>query len=218
MNDKEKEQIYINNKEINDIKKEEEEFEKKRNDKNQIWWEKLETYDINDLGMNEEEKDIFINSDNSEDNDMISKISKSKRNSHNNSFGGLISENSLQKSSSITDINKENNNNSPIVQLPPISTKKPILKKGKKIIELNNYNDNSYNNQKIKNNSLSTNKSQNQKRTGLDEIKNRIMNGNIHKKEDTNRYKNIYKNNSISLINPNNKSAKILKNIKGNEK
>ena len=44
------------------------------------------------------------------------------------------------------------------------------------------------------------------------------MNGSIHKKEDTNRYKNIYKNNSISLINPNNKSKKILKNIKGNEK
>ena len=45
-----------------------------------------------------EEKDIFINSDNSEENDAISKISKSKINSHNNSFGGLISENSLQKS------------------------------------------------------------------------------------------------------------------------
>ena len=212
--EKEKEDIIINDMKINNLKKEEEELEKKRKDKNQIWWEKLETYDINDLGMNEEEKDIFINSDNSEDNDVISKISKSKINSHNNSFGGLISENSLQKSSSIVDINKDNNNNGPAIQLPPISAKKPILKKGKKIIDLNTYNDNSYNNQKIKNNSLNTNKSQNQKRTGLDEIKNRIMNGNIQKKEDTNRYRNIYKNNSISLINPNNKSEKILKNIR----
>ena len=212
--EKEKEDIIINDMKINNLKKEEEELEKKRKDKNQIWWEKLETYDINDLGMNEEEKDIFINSDNSEDNDVISKISKSKINSHNNSFGGLISENSLQKSSSIVDINKDNNNNGPVVQLPPISAKKPILKKGKKIIELNTYNDNSYNNQKIKNNSLSTNKKKKKKRTGLDEIKNRIMNGNIHKKEDTNRYRNIYKNNSISLINPNNKSEKILKNIR----
>ena len=216
INEKEKEKIIINDMKINNIKREEEEFEKKRNDKNQIWWEKLETYDINDLGMNEEEKDIFINSDNSEENDAISKISKSKINSHNNSFGGLISENSLQKSS-ITDINKENNNNVPNIQLPPISEKKPILKKEKKIIELNTYNDNSYNNQRTKNNSLNTNKSQNKTRSGLDEIKNRIMNGSNHKKEDTNRYKNIYKNNSISLINPNNKSEKILKNIK-NEK
>ena len=44
------------------------------------------------------------------------------------------------------------------------------------------------------------------------------MNGSIHKKEDTNRYKNIYKNNSINLINTNNKSEKIFKNTKGNEK
>ena len=146
--------------------------------------------------MNEEEKDIFINSDISEDND-ISKISKNKVNSNNNSFGGLISDNSMQKSSSIIDLNKENNNGP--VQLPPISNKS-ILKKNINIVELKPYKD------------LNNNKSQQQKRTGLDEIKNRIMNGN-NNKENNNRYKNILKNNSSSSINSNQniKSAKITK-------
>ena len=208
--------INITNKINDDIKKQEEEEEKKRKDKNQIWWEKLETYDINDLGMNEEEKDIFINSDNSEDNDLISKISKSKVNSNNNSFGGLISDNSLQKSSSIADINinKESNNHTPI-HLPPITTKKSALKNRNNLIELNTNNDH---NKKLRNNysNINTNKSQNQ-RTGLNEIKNRIINGNNNKKDANERYKNMFKNNSSGSIKttPNNKSEKIiLKNIK----
>ena len=219
----EKNNFNYNNKEIpiNDIKikkqikkeeKEKEEEEKRIKDKNQIWWDKLENYDINDLGMNEEEKDIFINSDLSEDND-ISKISKEKVNSINNSFGGLISENSLQKSSSIPDLNKEKNKNNNVVQLPPITTKKPILNKGKnKIIELNSYDD--YNIKKIKNSSMD-NKSRNQKTKGRDEIKNIIMNGNLNSKENTNRYRNMFKNNSAGLIKttPNSK-AQNLKNVK----
>ena len=207
--------INITNKINDDIKKQEEE-EKKRKDKNQIWWEKLETYDINDLGMNEEEKDIFINSDNSEDNDMISKISKSKVNSNNNSFGGLISDNSLQKSSSIVDINinKENNSHKPI-HLPPITTRKSAIKNKNNLIELNANNDH---NKKMRNNysNINTNKSQNQ-RTGLNEIKNRIINGNNSKRDVNERYKNMFKNNSSGSIKttPNNKSEKIiLKNIK----
>ena len=196
LNEKEIEQMP-NNDDSNKIEniKENNEEERKKNDKNQIWWEKLETYDINDLGMNEEEKDIFINSDISEDND-ISKISKNKVNSNNNSFGGLISDNSLQKSSSIIDLNKEKNKGP--IQLPPIS-KKP-MKKVNNVIELNPYND------------LDNNKSQKQKRTGLDEIKNRIMNGNYNK-DKNNGYKNLLKNNSIGLINNNQKikSAKIIK-------
>ena len=208
----------INEKEINqnklknEINKENEEEEiRRRNDKNQIWWEKLESYDINDLGMNEEEKDIFMNSENSEDND----ISKIKVNSHNNSFGGLISDNSLHKSSSITDLNnKENNKNGPI-QLPPISGKKSSLKKENKVIQLN-----THGNQRInKNNSIDTFKNQIKNRSGLDEIKNRIINGN-NKKENNNRYKNMFKNNSTGLIKntQNNKSENNIKNIKRNEK
>jgi hypothetical protein len=206
-------QLHISEIKIkNDIKKEEVEEEQKRNDKNQIWWDKLEKYDINDLGMNEEEKDIFINSDNSEDNDLISKISKSKINSHNNSFGGLISENSLQKSSSIIDLN--NNNNNVPVQLPPINNSSS-LKKGNNVIELKSYND--YN-QKIKINSLDTNKNQNKKRVGLDEIKDRIMKGNNNKYENNNRYKNMFKNNSSGAIKTTvtNISEKNMKNIKSN--
>ena len=163
--------------------------------------------------MNEEEKDIFINSDNSEDNDLISKISKSKVNSHNNSFGGLISENSLQKSSSIIDVNNNNNNNVP-VQLPPINNSSS-LKKGNNVIELKSYND--YN-EKIKINSLDTNKNQNKKRVGLDEIKDRIMKGNNNKYENNNRYKNMFKNNSSGAIKTTvtNISEKNMKNIKSN--
>ena len=196
----------ITKKEEEEKEEEKEEEEKRRNDKNQIWWEKLENYDINDLGMNEEEKDIFVNSDFSEDND-ISKISKAKVNSHNNSFGGLISENSLQKSSSIPDLNKEKNNN--VIKLPPIITNKSTLKKGNnKIIELNPYDD--YKIKKIRNSSMDQKKSQNQKKKGIDEIKNRIFNGNLNSKENSNRYRNIYKNNSAGLIKttPNTKNEK----------
>ena len=182
--------------------------ENKKKDKNQIWWDKLENYDINDLGLNEEEKEIFINSDNSEENDVISKISNNQKMSGNNSFGGLISDNSMQKSSSIADLNKEKSKGP--IQLPPIK------KLHGKIVE-------------IKSNDINQIiKSQNQKRTGLDEIKNRIMNGNNNsnninskQQQDTNnRYKNIYKNKSSAMVksNPNNINMENLKNKDKNKK
>ena len=124
--------------------------------------------------------------------------------SGNNSFGGLISENSMQKSSSIADLNKEKNKGP--IQLPPIK------KLHGKIVE-------------IKSNDINQIiKSQNQKRTGLDEIKNRIMNGNNNinsKKEDTNnRYKNIYKNKSSAMVksNPSNINMDSQKNKDKNKK
>jgi len=183
----------------------EESDENKKKDKNQIWWDKLENYDINDLGLNEEEKEIFINSDNSEENDVVSKISNNQKMSGNNSFGGLISDNSMQKSSSIADLNKEKNKGS--IQLPPIK------KLRGKIVE-------------IKSNDINqVIKSQNQKRTGLDEIKNRIMNGNNNKinnkQQDTNnRYKNIYKNKSSAMVksNPSNNDMENQKNKDKNKK
>ena len=182
--------------------------ENKKKDKNQIWWDKLENYDINELGLNEEEKEIFINSDNSEENDVISKISNNQKMSGNNSFGGLISENSMQKSSSIADLNKEKNKGP--IQLPPIK------KLHGKIVE-------------IKSNDINQIiKSQNQKRTGLDEIKNRIMNGNNNnnninskQQQDTNnRYKNIYKNKSSAMVksNPSNINMESQKNKDKNKK
>ena len=178
--------------------------ENKKKDKNQIWWDKLENYDINDLGLNEEEKEIFINSDNSEENEAISKISNNQKMSGNNSFGGLISENSMQKSSSIVDVNKEKNKGP--IQLPPIK------KLHGKIVE-------------IKSNDINQIiKSQNQKKTGLDEIKNRIINGNNNinsKKEDmNNRYKNIIKNKSSAMVksNPSNINLESQKNKDKNKK
>ena len=56
-----KEQLQFN--EISEIKREKDEELEKRNDKNQIWWSKLENYNIEDLGLNEEEKDLFIKSE-----------------------------------------------------------------------------------------------------------------------------------------------------------
>ena len=111
-------------------------------------------------------------------------------------------------------INKESNNHTPI-HLPPITTKKSALKNRNNLIELNTNNDH---NKNLRNNysNINTNKSQNQ-RTGLNEIKNRIINGNNNKKDANERYKNMLKNNSSGLIKttPNNKSEKIiLKNIK----
>ena len=222
INEKEIEQINNTNM-INSeiIKKEEEDENKKRNDKNQIWWEKLEKYDINDLGMNEEEKDIFINSDNSEDNDIVSKITKSKQNSNNNSFGGLILDNSIQKSSSIIDLRKANTSGP--IQLPPITVKKSILKNKNNVIELPLHNDKTNNNFNHNYNynlsDVNTNLSQN-KRTGLYEIQNRIKNGNNNKinvnVNDNNRYKNMIKNNSSGLLKNNqiSQSEKSLKYIK----
>ena len=214
--DKGQEQLTNNNKENNNnnedkvtnlARTEVDSDENKKKDKNQIWWDKLENYDINELGLNEEEKEIFINSDISEDNDVVSKISNNQKMSENNSFGGLISENSMQKSSSIADLNKEKNKGP--IQLPPIK------KLHGKIVA-------------IKSNDINQIiKSQNQKRTGLDEIKNRIMNGNNNnininnKTQDTNnRYKNIYKNKSNSLIksNPNNNNLESQINKDKNKK
>ena len=192
-----------NNKNKDEIKQEKIEEEKKRKDKNQIWWDKLENYDINDLGLNEEEKDIFANSDNSEDNDIVSKISKNNNvNSNNNSFGGFISENSLQKSTSINEINKEKNTNP--VQLPPI-TKKPAVKKGV-LVELNSHNFN--------NNLININKNQNQKKTGLDEIKNRMNRNNNKLDINNNNYKNINNSTSIVKTSSSNQNEEGLKYIK----
>ena len=212
INEKETKQLTINdiNKSNDDVKQEENEEEKKENDKNQIWWDKLENYDINDLGLNDEEKDIFVNSDISEDNDLISKISKNNVNSNNNSIGGLLLDNSLPKSSSIKELDKEKTKKPN--QLPPIS-KKQGIKRGK-IVELNSHNFNS--NYNKKNNLININKSQNQKRTGLDEIKKRIVSGNNNGQNMNNRYKNMFKNKSASVVktSPNNKSEDGFKYIK----
>ena len=99
--------------------------------------------------------------------------------------------------------NKENKENiiGPI-QLPPINKKTYALKKE---------------NNKIKINSLDSNKSQNQKKIGLNEIKNRIMRGNNNNIQENNiRYKNIFKNNSSgAIINVNDNNLK--NNSKKNE-
>ena len=166
----------------NDIKEEKEE-KKKRVDKYQIWWEKLEKYDINELGMDEEEKDIFNNSDNSEENLLASKVAKSKISSNNS---GLISDTSMHKNISII----ENNSNNGPIQLPPLNySKKSNLKNKNEVIELPSFNDNN-----IKN------KNQNQ-RTGINEIQSRIKYGNNNNTTiDNERYKILTKNNSSKLF------------------
>ena len=131
-----KEQLALN--EISEIKKIRDEEEEKKNDKNQIWWGKLEKYNIEDLGMNQEEKDLFINSDliSEQDNNNINIIDNTNNNV-NNSLGALILDNSLLKSNSKSDENNnanitDNKNNivQP-VQLPPINTSKLNLQKDK---------------------------------------------------------------------------------------
>jgi len=146
--DESKEQFQLN--EISEIKKEKDEDYEKRNDKNQIWWSKLEKYNIEDLGMNEEEKELFINSElisdenyNKDNNNNVNNNANNNlnQNNNNNSFGALISDNSLIKSNSkgetesnignkIENNNIKNKNIKPI-QLPLINSSKKNYQKEK---------------------------------------------------------------------------------------
>ena len=132
------------------IKKEKEEEYEKRNDKNQIWWSKLENYNIEDLGMNDAEKELFISSEliTDEKNNLENNNNNENTNQNNNentSLGQFINDNSLLKSNSKVEIenNNTNNNNEEInkmakpIQLPPINLSRVIVKKEK---EVNNKN------------------------------------------------------------------------------
>ena len=143
-----KEQFQIN--ELSEIKKEKEEEYEKRNDKNQIWWSKLENYNIEDLGMNDAEKELFISSEliTDEKNNLENNNNNENTNQNNNentSLGQFINDNSLLKSNSKVEIenNNTNNNNEEIntmakpIQLPPINLSRVIVKKEK---EVNNKN------------------------------------------------------------------------------
>ena len=135
-----KDQFQIN--EISEIKKVKDEEYEKRNDKNQIWWSKLEHYNIEDLGMNEEEKELFISSElNTDEKNNLennNNENKNQSNNDNNSLGQFINDNSLLKSNSKVEIENNNNNNeinkvaNPI-QLPPINLTKEISQKEKKM-------------------------------------------------------------------------------------
>ena len=129
-----KEQLQFN--EISEIKREKDEELEKRNDKNQIWWSKLENYNIEDLGLNEEEKDLFIKSELiSDDNKNNNQNSINQNNNDNNSIGALVLENSLLKSNSKSDAENNVNNNSikdqkaEQIQLPKINSTKNNNKK-----------------------------------------------------------------------------------------
>ena len=136
-----KDQFQIN--EISEIKKVKDEEYEKRNDKNQIWWSKLEHYNIEDLGMNEEEKELFISSElNTDEKNNLennNNENKNQSNNDNNSLGQFINDNSLLKSNSKVEIENNNNNNNEInkvanpIQLPPINLTKEISQKEKKM-------------------------------------------------------------------------------------
>ena len=120
-----KDQFQLN--EISEIKKEKDDDYIKRNDKNQIWWSKLENYNIEDLGLNEEEKDLFIKSELISD-DAIDNKNNNPNNKDNNSLGVLLSDNSLLKSNSKVELENNDNNNDikdkkiEPIQLPPINS------------------------------------------------------------------------------------------------
>jgi len=135
-----KEQFQLN--ELSEIKKEKEEEYEKRYDKNQIWWSKLENYNIEDLGMNDAEKELFISSDltTDEKNNLENNSNEitNQNNNENNSLGQFINDNSLLKSNSKVEI--ENNNNkekinkiAKPIQLPPINSSRVIAKKEKEV-------------------------------------------------------------------------------------
>ena len=159
-----KEQLQLN--EISEIKKEKEDDFIRRNDKNQIWWSKLEYYNLEDLGLNEEEKDLFIKSELISDENIENKNNNNnKPNANdNNSLGLLISDNSLLKSNSKGEIENNVKQNDikdkkiEPIQLPPINssrlTKEQAKKNKKNQEEFFKTNQNS----KIRMNSINNNK------------------------------------------------------------
>ena len=159
-----KEQLQLN--EISEIKKEKEDDFIRRNDKNQIWWSKLENYNLEDLGLNEEEKDLFIKSELISDENIENKNNNNnKPNANdNNSLGLLISDNSLLKSNSKGEIENNVKQNDikdkkiEPIQLPPINssrlTKEQAKKNKKNQEEFFKTNQNS----KIRMNSINNNK------------------------------------------------------------
>ena len=158
-----KEQLQLN--EISEIKKEKEDDFIRRNDKNQIWWSKLENYNLEDLGLNEEEKDLFIKSELISDENIENKNNNNNQNANdNNSLGLLISDNSLLKSNSKGEIENNVKQNDikdkkiEPIQLPPINssrlTKEQAKKNKKNQEEFFKTNQNS----KIRMNSINNNK------------------------------------------------------------
>ena len=157
-----KEQLQLN--EISEIKKEKEDDFIRRNDKNQIWWSKLENYNIEDLGLNEEEKDLFIKSELISDENIENKNNNNPNDNDNNSLGLLISDNSLLKSNSKGEIENNVKQNDikdkkiEPIQLPPINssrlTKEQAKKNKKNQEEFFKTNQNS----KIRMNSINNNK------------------------------------------------------------
>ena len=157
-----KEQLQLN--EISEIKKEKEDDFIRRNDKNQIWWSKLENYNLEDLGLNEEEKDLFIKSELISDENMENKNNNNQNSNDNNTLGLLISDNSLLKSNSKGEIENNVKQNDikdkkiEPIQLPPINssrlTKEQAKKNKKNQEEFFKTNQNS----KIRMNSINNNK------------------------------------------------------------
>ena len=157
-----KEQLQLN--EISEIKKEKEDDFIRRNDKNQIWWSKLENYNLEDLGLNEEEKDLFIKSELISDENIENKNNNNPNANDNNSLGLLISDNSLLKSNSKGEIENNVKQNDikdkkiEPIQLPPINssrlTKEQAKKNKKNQEEFFKTNQNS----KIRMNSINNNK------------------------------------------------------------
>ena len=157
-----KEQLQLN--EISEIKKEKEDDFIRRNDKNQIWWSKLENYNLEDLGLNEEEKDLFIKSELISDENIENKNNNNPNANDNNSLGLLISDNSFLKSNSKGEIENNVKQNDikdkkiEPIQLPPINssrlTKEQAKKNKKNQEEFFKTNQNS----KIRMNSINNNK------------------------------------------------------------
>ena len=131
-----KEQLQLN--EISEIKKEKEDDFIRRNDKNQIWWSKLENYNLEDLGLNEEEKDLFIKSELISDENIENKNNNNPNANDNNSLGLLISDNSLLKSNSKGEIENNVKQNDikdkkiEPIQLPPINSSRLTKEQEKK--------------------------------------------------------------------------------------
>ena len=109
---KQRDNNYVNIKKDKDL----ENLQKEIENKNKISWKKLDELNIDEIDMNDKEKEIFDNSYNSDDEELLSHISSNKMNNRNEK---------LEKNNSNIRKNYSSINIFPnINKLPPIVEKK----------------------------------------------------------------------------------------------
>ena len=174
----------------NELKrKREENLEIKRKEeyakKNIISWNRLEDFDVNNLDIDDNEKKIFMDSDNNSDEEIINKITNENKNKDNEGKKKKTKKKRLNKNNSAVELIPKKK-----ILLPPITQNANLENMDNYNYNYNNNNDYNYNNKEDYNNNFNNNS----------EFKEMGFNDYNPKKEESNNFSNI------SSINENNQN------------